>query len=239
MDKLTENNFFDGSVKIFQNKNGYRFSIDSILLAHHVKNCSNSKILDIGTGSGIIPISIAYRNKNVLVHGVEIQESLYKIAKKNTAINQMENIINIIHKDILKLNAQDIKGHADIVVTNPPYRKTGTGKLNILSEKACARHELHLDIDSLLLKTKTLLKNKGRFYIIYPASRASELIYKMEKNKIPPKKIRLIHSFPDSDAVMIICEGILNGNSGVQFLPPLFIYKRNGEYSGETIKIIS
>ena len=238
MTELTENNFFDGSITVFQKKNGYRFSLDPILLAAHVSPKEKDKILDIGTGSGIIPISLAYRKKNIKITGVEIQKPLYEVALKNIEINNLLESITLYNNDIKNITQSDLSGPVDIIVTNPPYRKTGTGRLNPESEKAVARHEIRLDIDLLLKKTKSLLKNKGRFYIIYPASRAAELICKMEKNKIAPKEIRFVHSFQNSQAVMVIIMGISNGNSGVKVMPPLFIYEKEKIYTKEVLKIM-
>ncbi|MGM0419145.1 MAG: tRNA1(Val) (adenine(37)-N6)-methyltransferase [Thermodesulfobacteriota bacterium] len=240
MTEYTKNNFFDGCVTVYQNKNGYRFSIDSILLAHHITPIKKCKIVDIGTGSAIIPVSVIYKNQtsDLQIYGVEIQKSLFKLAKKNIAVNGFEDKAIILNRDINDITQKDINGPADIIVSNPPYQKPGSGRINPASEKAAARHELKLDLKSLLTKTKSLLKNKGRFYIIYPAYRASELIFEMEKFKIPPKKIRFIHSYDSSEAVMVICEGLANGNNGVKILPPLIIYKEENVYTDEVLNML-
>ncbi|MDY0362915.1 MAG: methyltransferase [Desulforegulaceae bacterium] len=240
MDDLTKNNFFDGSLTIYQNKNGYRFSLDPILLASHITLKGGEKIVDMGTGSGIIPLSIFYKNKNLnfKIFGIEIQKSLFEISQKNIMENNASDKIIIINKDINEISQKDIEGTCDIVVSNPPYQSPGAGRINPLSEKAVARHEIKLNLKILLKKTKSILKNKGKFFIIYPARRASELIYEMEKIKITPKKLRFIHSFEKENAVMVICQGILNGNSGVEIMPPLYIYENLNKYSKETQKIL-
>jgi len=241
MDELTKNNFFDGSVIIYQSKNGYRFSLDPIILASNLCLKGGEKIVDLGTGSGIIPISICYKNKGLdfKIYGIEIQKQLAEIAKKNIKENNLQKKVIIVNKDINEISQKDIKGPCDIVVSNPPYQNPGAGRINPLSEKAIARHEIKLTLKILLEKTKSLLKNKGKFFIIYPARRSSELIFEMEKNKITPKKIRFIHSFKNNNAVMVICQGILNGNSGVEILNPLYIYQSLDKYSEETLKILS
>ncbi|MGE4519248.1 MAG: tRNA1(Val) (adenine(37)-N6)-methyltransferase [Desulfobacteraceae bacterium] len=241
MENLTNTPFFDGSVSMYQNKNGYRFSIDPILLASHICIKENDRILDIGTGSGIIPVSIACKNKDTefKVYGIEIQKSLYEIAQKNVKQNNLDEKIKVINKDINEISQKDLGGPCDIAVSNPPYQKPGAGRINPLSEKAAARHELHLNLKTLLEKTKSLLKNRGKFFIIYPARRASELIYEMEKIKITPKKIRFIHSFEKTDAVMVICCGVSNASSGVEIMPPLYIYEDVGVYTKETMDMLT
>lgn len=236
MENFTENNFFDGSISIIQNKFGYRFSLDPILLASHIKLKGGEKIADIGTGCGIIPISLAYKNKSpdFKIYGIEIQKSLAQLAKKNVTANNYNKKIIILNKDVKELSQKDISGPCDIIVTNPPYQKPGAGRINPFSEKAFARHEIELNLLTLLNKSKSVLKNKGSFYIIYPARRASELIYEMEKIKITPKMIRFIHSFEGKNAVMVICKGISNASSGVEIMPPLYIYEKAGKYTRET-----
>lgn len=238
---ITKNNFFDGSVTIFQNKNGYRFSLDPILLASHIHPGENSKVLDIGTGSAIIPISLLYKNNeiNFSVTGIEIQQSLFEIAVMNKEINNLSSKLTIINKNIMDISQQDLGGPVDIITSNPPYQKIGAGRINPQSEKAMARHEINLNIDDLLIKSRSLLKNKGKFFVIYPANRASELIAKMEFYKIVPKEIRFVHSFKNTQAVMVICQGISNGNQGVSILPPLIIYDKEKEYTDEVLKIMS
>ncbi|MCB9481023.1 MAG: methyltransferase [Desulfobacteraceae bacterium] len=241
MDNLTKNNFFDGTLTVYQNKNGYRFSLDPILLAAHIALKGSEKIVDMGTGSGIIPLSIFHRNKNMnfKIFGIEIQKSLSDIAKKNVIENNACDKIKIINKDINQISQKDIEGPCDIVVSNPPYQNQGAGRINPLSEKALARHEIKLNLKMLLEKTKSILKNKGHFFVIYPARRTSELIHEMEKIKITPKRIRFIHSFENTSAVMVICHGISNGNSGTEILNPLYIYKDSDRYSEETLKILT
>lgn len=240
METLTKNNFFDGSITIYQPKEGYRFSIDPILLAAHLNPINGEKVLDIGTGSGIIPISIFYKNRDIdfQLTGVELQKSLYEVAKKNIYANNLENRIRIINSDILDITQKDLNGPQDIIVSNPPYQNYGSGRINPGSQKAIARHEIKINLQQLLKKVRSLLKNRGKFYIVYPANRASELIFQMQINDIAPKEIRFVHSFNNSNAVMVICQGISNGNFGVKILPPLIIYEKQDEYTKEVLDMI-
>lgn len=240
MNNLTKTYFFDDSITIYQNINGYRFSLDPILLSSQVTPKENDKIIDIGTGCGIIPISIAYKNKNtnLEIYGIELQNSLADLARKNIKENKLDNKISILNKDFTKISQSNTKGPCDIAISNPPYQKPGAGRINPMSEKAIARHEIKLTLQTLLEKTKSILKNKGKFFIIYPARRASELIYEMEKIKITPKKLRFVHSFEKTDAVMVICQGVSNSGSGVKILPPLYIYKSRGIYTNEVLKML-
>ena len=236
---ISENNFFSGQLTIYQHVNGYRFSIDPILLAHHVEADNRDTILDIGTGCGIIPMTLNHRFDVKRIYGVEIQNSLFEIAEKNIKKNKMEKNIQLLLSDIKDMTQKAMNGPADIIVTNPPYQKPGSGRINPESEKALARHEIKINLKTLLKKTRSLLKNKGKFYIIYPANRASELIFEMESFKITPKQLRFVHSFKDSEATMVICQGIMNGNTGVEIMPPLIIYEDKKIYTKEVLSFIS
>jgi len=163
---------------------------------------------------------------------------LADLARKNIKENKLDNKISILNKDFTKISQSNTKGPCDIAISNPPYQKPGAGRINPMSEKAIARHEIKLTLQTLLEKTKSILKNKGKFFIIYPARRASELIYEMEKIKITPKKLRFVHSFEKTDAVMVICQGVSNSGSGVKILPPLYIYKSRGIYTNEVLKML-
>lgn len=237
MDNLSKDSFFDGSIIIYQNKDGYRFSIDPIILSYHVNPQKKSKILDIGTGCGIIPVSLMYRHKNINITGVEVQKTMFELAEKNINENNFHENINLVNCDIKDFKPQE-NCHFDIIVSNPPYGKTGSGRINPESEKAVARHEILLNLEDLLFKAKSLLKNKGSFYIIYLANRATELLKKMDEFSIIPKEIRFIHPFNDSPAKLVLCRGILNSNQGAVILPPLFIYQDKNIFSKEMEKIM-
>jgi len=234
----TIDTFFEGRIKIRQREKGYRFSIDPILIAHYSKIPKHSKILDIGTGSGIIPIILTYLHEDCRVFGIEIQKNLAEIANKNIEDNGVSEKIKILNMDLSDLSQNELQGPADIIITNPPYRKVTSGRINPECEKATARHEISLTLEQLLKKSSSLIKTGGLFHIIYPSQRLAELIYEMKTVNIEPKSMRLIHSFIDQPPRLVMVSGRKGAQSGLIVDPPLIIYKKEDEYSEEVGKIM-
>ena len=210
MEKFTVNKLFDHGLKLSQPKKGYRFSIDPFILAAHVKLSGNEKVIDIGCGCGVISCILAKKQTNLQITGIEIQEELYLCAKKNIINNKLEKSLTIIQKDIKNLHPKEINGKADIIISNPPYKKKDSGRLNPDPQKAIARHEITLDIDSLFICSSRLLKEKGRLYLIFPASRISDLFEAMGQHNFAPEFIRFVHVKKDSPARFIILCAVKN-----------------------------
>ncbi len=237
LEKFTADNLLDYKIKISQPEKGYRFSIDPFILAAHVKGTRNQKVIDIGCGCGIIPLILSLKSSDLIITGVEIQKELYVCAKNNIITNKLENSINIIHGDIKNIHTSDTNGKADIIVSNPPYKKKGSGRLNPDSQKAIARHEITLDIDMLFKCSKKLLKEKGKLYIIFPAQRLSDLFSAMERYAFSPEFIRFVHTKKDSIAKrVILCAG-KNSNKPCETHPPFHIYEAENRFSEEYLSL--
>lgn len=219
------NGKINGKIKFFQPENGYRFSMDPLFLADYVKPEKGQKILDIGTGSGIMPVLLALKYPEVQITGVEIQEELAETAVKNVILNHLEKNISILQRDINKTDLIHINGTQDIIIANPPYKKKGSGRLNHNMQKAIARHEINLTLDELVQSVKKLLSPKGCFYLIYPAERLSELICILCQFSIVPDKIRFIHTKKNAAAKRVMVKCINNGRGTITVLPPLFHVK--------------
>ncbi len=237
MEKFTVDSLSDPGINISQPEKGYRFSIDPFILAAHVLTAGNEKIIDIGCGCGIISLILALKAPDLKITGIEIQEALYICAKKNIRTNRLENTINIIHQDIQKTKVYDLGGKADIIVSNPPYKKRDSGRLNPDFQKAIARHEITLDIDILFKCSRRLLKDKGKLYIIFPAQRLSDLILTMEKNRFSPEFIKFVHIKKKSEAKHIIVCAVKNSNHPYSILAPFYIYERDDQFSKEYISL--
>ena len=202
---------FFNNIKIDQPQNGYRFSIDPFLLCSEIIDLTNQTILDIGCGSGIIPLILKFKNPDVKIFGVEIQNELAELAESNVKRNSMEQSISIICKDIKDVTLQDFDEKIDIIVSNPPYKKEKSGRLNPDKQKAVARHEIKLNIQELLQCCKRLLSSNGRAYIIFPAERTSDLLYSMNENGIRPETIRFVHTKKDDNTKLVIVSGMKTG----------------------------
>ncbi|WP_051284340.1 tRNA1(Val) (adenine(37)-N6)-methyltransferase [Desulforegula conservatrix] len=234
----TTDSFFEGKIKIRQRENGYRFSIDPILIAHYAKIPKGSKIVDIGTGSGVIPLILTHLHEDCRVLGIEIQKNMAEMASRNIRDNGFEERIRILNMDFSEMIQADINGPADIIISNPPYRKNDSGRKNPESEKAIARHEIKLTLGQLLKKSGSLLKTGGLFHIIFPSQRLAELIYEMKNVNIEPKSTRMIHSFRDQPAKLVMISGKKGAQSGLIVDPPMIIYERENKYTEEVEKMM-
>jgi tRNA1Val (adenine37-N6)-methyltransferase len=229
----TLDTLFEGRLKILQKKSGYRFSIDALLLAHFAEPRPMDRIIDLGTGCGIIPLILTFRRKAEKIVGVEIQPSLADLARRNAALNRLSSRIKVWEKDLRSLEGKSWKENFDLVLSNPPYRKVGAGRVNPHLEKALARHEFKATLQDVLRAAQYLLKEKGRFTMIYPASRAAELIQEMRQFHLEPKRLRFVHPHLKEEARLTMVEGFKEGRAQLRVLPPLFLYDSMGNYTPE------
>ena len=231
MEPLTRDYFFNGKIVLNQPESGYRFSIDAVILSHLVTPASGETVLDLGTGCGVIPIMLAFRHPEIRVIGVEIQSSLFRLAQQNVADNCLLDRVRMIEKDIGKLLPADIGGPVDRVVTNPPYRKLDSGRINADSQRAVARHELKIDLDTVLRTTRRMLRKAGQFSIIYPSVRSVDLVAAMRSTGIEPKYLTMIHSRPTSPARLVAVMGVKGGRPGLEVGPPFALYHEDGTHT--------
>lgn len=233
MHKQTADTFFDGKLHIKQAASGYRFSLDAVLLACHAGPRADERLLDLGTGCGIIPLILTYRNPNITAFGIEIQEDLAELAILNVKANHMQNRIMVLRQDMRDLKPDMIGGPVDLVICNPPYRKPNSGRLNPDAQRAIARHELKVSLADVLQTARRMLRTAGRFVTIYTAERIVELLSQMRTEGVEPKFMRSIHSQLDTEAKLILVDGVKGAQPGVRLGPPLIIYDTDGEYSKE------
>ena len=229
----TTDTFFNGKLLIKQEAAGYRFSIDAVLLAQHARPRAGEKLLDLGTGCGIIPLILAYRNPDIAVIGIEIQHELADLAISNVNANQMQNRITVLRLDLRELKPAMIGGAVDVVVCNPPYCSQNSGRLNPDAQRAIARHELKGSLVDVLEAAGRVLRTAGRFFTIYPAQRLAELLSQMHLAGIEPKFMRTIHSRLEAEAKLVLVAGTKGARAGTTIGPPLPIYAKNGGYSKE------
>ncbi len=214
----------DYNLKIYQNSNLYTFTSDSILLAKFVKIKKNEIVIDLGTGSGIIALYLAKKFEAEKIYGIEIQSELSELAKKSVLLNNLNEKIEIINKDMLDVNLR-----ADVIVSNPPYKKYNSVQ-NANMSRAIARQELKIDLDKLLKTVNKLLKPNGRFYICYDSERTAELIYKLKSYKLEPKTMFFTYANLNKKASIVFIESVKGGKEEVKVLPPLITNDNNGKY---------
>ncbi len=233
----TLDTLFGGRLKILQRKEGYRFSIDALLLAHFADPHPRDRIIDLGTGCGVIPLILVFRRKAEAVTGVEVQPALADLARRNAALNRFSNRIKIWEKNFKELAEDTNRGTFDLVLSNPPYRKVGSGRVNPLEEKALARHEILATLEDVLRTAHHLLKNKGRFCLIYPAARTADVFQLLRRFHLEPKRVQFVHSRPQDGASLLLVEALKEGKAQIQILPPFFVYKEKGEYTRQAYEL--
>jgi tRNA1Val (adenine37-N6)-methyltransferase len=221
-------------IKVFQACQGYRFAIDAVLLAHFPKLEQVEKIIDVGTGSGVIPLLLSQRTQSCIT-GVEIQAALAQRARKSVKYNALQDQIDIIQADINHIEDILPKASWDLVISNPPYWKVGEGKLSSNQEEAMARHEISLTLAQLLNRAAYLLKPRGKLALIQRADRLQEIMELMSVNHLTASRIRTIHARRGAQARMILAEAVKGSRPGLKILPPIYIYEEDGTYTREVL----
>ena len=234
----TTDSLFRGRLQIIQKKTGYRYSIDAAILAQHVALKPRDIAVDLGTGCGVIPLILSLQTPSAHIYAIEIQKDLAELATRNVRLNHMEGRITIVHGDMRDFESCLTPGTADVVFSNPPYRKVLSGRINPEVERAVARHEIKACLSDVVSVAERLLKPSGRFVVIYPAERVIDLVLRMRVSKLEPKRLTFIHPKQSSGAIRAIAEGRKYGNPGLEVDPPIIIYKPEGGYTDEAKKIM-
>ena len=237
MDEETVDEILEGSLKIRQSKRGYRFNLDSLILAHFVSLKSRSVNMDLGCGNGVIALVLARRYPLTHWTGLEIQEGLARLSCKNVELNGSEKRVSVVLGDAREVKRNFAANSFDNVIFNPPYRKLSSGRINPLLEKAVARHEIKGSLSDFLAASRYLLKPTGRVFTIYPAKRLVELVVLFRKNNIEPKRMKLVFSDAASDAEFVLVEGRSGSREELKIEPPLYIYEEPKIYT-QAMKII-
>ena len=242
--ELKENERIDDleykNLKIIQNKDGFCFGIDSVLLSDFAKNIKNgAKVLDLGTGTGIISILLCGKTDLSNIIGVEIQEEVAKMANRSSLLNKLENKFKVINEDIINLKNIFEKQSFDVVVTNPPYKKKDTGIKNENKKKIISRHEITATLEDFINVSSDLLKDKGEFYMVHKPERLVDILNLMRKNRIEPKILKMVSSNINKEPKLILIKGIKNAKPFLKIEKNLYIYDENGNYTDEILKIYS
>jgi tRNA1Val (adenine37-N6)-methyltransferase len=239
LDDETVDALFDGALKLYQRKRGYRFSLDSLLLADFATIRPEDRVIDLGTGNGVMPLILAYRYRSISVTGVEVQREMADRAERNVRLNGYDGRIAIACMDISSATGHFIPESFDSVICNPPYRAVRSGRLSPSSEKQIARHELKASLEDFVQIAASLMRNKGRFACIQLADRTVDLLMQMRSAGIEPKRLRVVHPFAAARASMILVEAVKGGRSGLEVLPPLIVYDAADVYTAELNAIMA
>jgi len=227
------------NIKIIQSKKGYRFSIDAVILENFIRTKKYDKGIELGAGSGVISILLARRSPYIKLTGVEIQKPLADRAIRNVELNRLEDRVEILKKDIKRLKNILPEGKADLIFSNPPFRKPETGRISIDGEKAAARHELRITLPKLIDTASYLLKERGRFCLIYHPFRLIELTGLLQESKLEPKRVRFVHSRPGEEAKMVLIEAVKGSGRWLKVAPPLYIHNEGRSYTEEVRQLLN
>lgn len=224
-------------IKLYQPKRGYRFSVDALLLFDFISLTKPSRGVELGTGSGIISLLVARKFKKAEITGIEIQKMLAGCAEKNIKLNRVDDRVRIINEDIRNIKKVLPANKFDLVFSNPPFRKTKTGRLSADNGRAVARHEIKISLPDIIEAASYLLKHAGKFYLIYHPFRLAELISLLQKEGLEPKRMRFVHSREGEEAKMVLIEAQKGSGTWLKIEPPLYIHKKGKEYTDEMKRV--
>ena len=221
--------------EIIQHPGKFCFGMDAVLLSNFARVKKGECALDLGTGTGIIPILLTAKTQGEKFVGLEIQEESADMARRSVLHNGLENRIEIVQGDIKEAATKFGAASFDVITTNPPYMIEKHGIENTSDTKAIARHEVLCTLDDVLRESARVLKPGGRFYMVHRPFRLAEILSKMVELKLEPKRIRMVHPYIDKEPNMVLIEGKRGGNSRMTVEPPLIVYKEVGVYSDELL----
>lgn len=227
---------FNG-IKIIQDPNSFRFGMDAVLLSHFAKPRPGDRIVDLGTGTGIIPILMSRKNTDTQFYGIEIQPTMADMAKRSIVLNGLEDRIKIIEGDLKESPNYLGTRKYQMVTANPPYKKVGTGIINPNQAKAVARHEILCNLDDVLMVASKLLVVGGRLAMVHRPNRLTDILLGMKVYGLEPKKIRLVYPNLKKPPNMVLIEAVLGGKPHLSWMPPLIVFNDNGEFTDELNEI--
>lgn len=224
-------------LKIIQPRHGYRFSLDPLLLCDFAGIQDGETAVDLGAGCGVIPLILARKAAGGWIAGIEAQLEMAELAARNVSLNGLSDRVTIVHGDVAAIKEHFPSSSFDLVISNPPYRKRGTGRISPKPGRDDARHESTASLADFLAAAKKLVRLTGRVCFIYHPSRLAEFLAEAGALKLSPLRLRMVHGSGTAEARMFMVELVKGRKGELKILPPLFVYGENGEY-GEEMKRI-
>lgn len=226
-----------GGLRVIQRADAFRFGTDAVLLADFAAPRRHDRVCDLGTGTGVIPLLLYARENTISADAVEIQPDMADMAARSMAMNGLNEKIRVLSGDLRSIRTLLPHARYDLVTCNPPYGKAGGTLLNPDASKRLARHEESCAIEDVACAAAWLLQNGGRLCCVFPAARMIELSDAMQKYRMAPKRIRMVHSRVEKAAHLCLMEGMLDARPGLIIEPPLVIYDENNAYTPELRRI--
>ena len=232
LDELQRNGY-----RIIQDPGRFCFGMDAVLLSDFAQVKNGGRVLDLGTGTGILPILMEAKTKAVHLTGLEIQPEMAEMAARSVKLNHLEDKIEIVEGDIKEASAIFSHDSFDTITSNPPYMIGQHGLKNPSETKAIARHEILCTFADITAAAKKLLKNKGKLFLVHRTFRLSEILCQLSKDGLEPKRIRFVHPYIDKEPNIFLLEAVKGGKSRMTVEPPLIVYQKEGKYTEEIYKI--
>lgn len=223
--------------QIIQNKEKFCFGMDAVLLSGFAKVKAGERVLDMGTGTGIIPILLEAKTQGEHFDALEIQQESADMARRSVALNHLENKIEVVCGDIKEASAIFGRSVFDVVTSNPPYMNDCHGIKNPDMPKAIARHEVLCTLEDVIREAAAVLKPNGRFYLVHRPHRLVEIISTLTAYKLEPKRMKFVHPYIDKEANMVLIEAVYGAKSMVKLEPPIIVFQEEGIYSEEIREI--
>lgn len=223
--------------RIIQKKKGFCFGIDAVLLSGFARVKEGESAIDLGTGTGIIPILLEAKTEGRHFTGLEIQEEVAAMAERSVRLNGLEDRVEIVKGDIREASRLFGKASFDVVTSNPPYMNDSHGLKNPDLPKAIARHEVLCTLEDVVREAALLLKPGGRFYMVHRPHRLAEIISVLKEHRLEPKRMKLVHPFVDKEANMVLLEATRGGRSMMKVEAPIIVYREQGVYTEEIYTI--
>ncbi|MBL4931462.1 tRNA1(Val) (adenine(37)-N6)-methyltransferase [Clostridium sp. YIM B02565] len=222
---------------LIQKQNAFRFGIDAVLLANFANVRKNSRVIDLCTGTGIVPFLIKGKKNPKTVLGIEIQEEFVEMANRSVEINKLKEQVSFMAGDLKDINLLKKIDKADIVTVNPPYKLNSSGIINPNDRLAIARHEILCNLEDVIIAARILLKDNGRLCMVHRPERLADILCLMRKHKIEPKRIQMIHPNTKKPPNIVLIEGQRDGGAFLKWEAPLYVYGEDGRYTEEIDKI--
>ena len=232
IDDLQRNHY-----RIIQNPDQFCFGIDAVLLSGFVTLRRGETLLDLGTGTGILPILLAAKTEGKHFTGLEIQAEMAEMAGRSVRLNGLSDRIRILEGDLRKASGLFGKASFDVVISNPPYMNQNHGLTNPKDVKAIARHELCCTLEDVIREAAAVVKPGGRFYMVHRPHRLADIFVCMRKYRLEPKRLRFVYPFADAEPNMVLIEGVRGGRPWLKADPPLVVYRAPGIYTDEVLEI--
>jgi len=222
-------------IQVIQKKDAFRFGVDAVLLANFAKVRKNAKVVDLCSGTGIIPFILAGKTTASNIIGVEIQEELVNMANRSVKFNKLQQKIKFICGDLKDTELIKNIPKVDVVTVNPPYKLHNSGLISLNDKNAIARHEICCTLEDVIIASRILLKDSGRLYMVHRPDRLVDILCTMRKHRIEPKRIRMVHPSVNKAPNIVLIEGQRDGGAFLKWETPLYVHREDGGYTQEIV----